>query len=507
MGFFDGSSLKRVSVSGGPVITICASQIPRGASWSDDGTIVFATQDTATGLLRVAAAGGEPTVLTTPDAAAGERDHLAPSLLPDGRGILFTVVPSNPEEPRLVAVLDLKSGQRKTLIRGGSQPEYVETGHLVYANAGTLNAVRFDLRRLEVQGDPVLVLEGVAMTRDSAAANYTVSRQGTLVYVPAGETDAARPLVWADRTGRETPIEAPLHPYSSLRLSPDGSRIAVLIRDQQTDIHIFDLARRTLMRLAPSAAAESSPVWTADGQRIVFASNRGGQSNLYSQAADGTGAVERLTMSTGAGPDSQLPSWVAPDGSGILGSEISPKTAGDVVWFPLKPPSGESTSRPLVGSGQPVERLVQSPAIEYFPEVSPDGRYVAYQSNESGRNEIYVRPFPRVNDGTWRVSPEGGTRPAWARNGRELYYLDQAEVLTAVPVQTAGASFVFGNPAGLFAAPTEAVGIYTSREYDIAEDGRFLLVKTSASGSRRQTAMVVVLNWFEELKTGLPVRR
>ncbi len=261
------------------------------------------------------------------------------------------------------------------------------------------------------------------------------------------------------------------------------------------------------MRLTATPSAESSPIWTPDGQRIVFASNRDGQSNLYAQAADGTGTVERLTSSPGYGPGSQLPSWVAPDGSGILGSEISPKTAGDVVWFPLDRPSGESTSRPAFSPGRPVERLLQSPAIEYLPEVSPNRRYMAYQSNESGQTEIYVRPFPRVNDGAWRVSTEGGTRPAWARNGRELFYLNRAAVLTSVPVQTAGTSFVFENPASLFEAPTDPQGIYTSREYDVAEDGRFLLTRRSAFGGRRPATMIVVLNWLEELKTGLPVRR
>jgi len=502
VGFFDGTTLKRVSVSGGPAIPIGPSQIPRGASWGDDGTIVFGTQDTATGLLRVSIEGGEPTVLTRPDPAKGERDHVALSLLPDRRGILFTIVPSNPVEPMLVAVLDLQSGERKTLIRGGSQPEYVETGHLVYANAGTLSAVRFDLDQLEVQSDPVLVMDGVWM-REAAAANYAVSRRGTLVYVPAGDTDAPRSLVWVDRTGRETPIRAPLHAYSSLRLSPDGTRVAVAVRDQQNDIHIFDLKRGTLMRLAPNPSADSSPIWTPDGQRIVFTSNRDGTSNLYSQAADGTGTVERLTTS----PDAQLPSWVAPDGSGILGSEISPRTAGDVVWFPLKGPAGQSAPRAASSPGWPVERLVQSPAIDYLPEVSPNGRYIAYQSNETGRQEIYVRPFPRVNDGVWQVSIDGGTRPAWAPGGGELFYLSPSHVLTAVPVQTSGASFVFGNPTRLFGTFANTQEIYTSREYDVAADGRFLMARSNVSGDPKPASIVVVLNWFEELKATLAARR
>ncbi|MDQ3439392.1 MAG: hypothetical protein M3478_03475 [Planctomycetota bacterium] len=302
LGFFDGTALKKVSVTGGPAITICQSRIPRGASWGDDRTIVFATQETATGLLRVSAGGGEPAVLTRPDAANGERDHFHPSMLPNGRGILFTIAPLNPTDLFHIAVLDLQTGSRKTLIRGGTQPEYVETGHLVYKAAATLSAVRFDLAGLEVQSDPMRVVDDVGTT-DGVAANYAISRQGTLVHVTAAADDTPRSLVWVDRTGREMPTGAPLHVYSAPRLSPDGTRVAVTIREHQNDIHVFELERRTLMRLASSPSVESRPIWTSDGQRIVFGSARHGPTNLYDQAADGSGAVTRLTN----GPDPQVP--------------------------------------------------------------------------------------------------------------------------------------------------------------------------------------------------------
>jgi serine/threonine-protein kinase len=382
IGFFDGAALKKVSATGGPVITICPSRIPRGASWGDDGTIVFATQDTATGLMRVSAGGGEPAVLTRPDTAQGERDHVHPSLLPDGRGILFTIVPSNAAEPKQVAVLDLKTGQRRTLIRGGSQPEYVETGHLLYVVTGTLSAVRFDLARLEVQSDPVLVVNDVGEP-DRSTVDYTVSRQGTLVHVKVGAVDSPRSLVWVDRTGRETPTGAPLHIYSTPRLSPDGTRIAVTIREPEADIHVFDLKRGTLMRLASSSSVESSPIWTPDGRRIVFASERNGASNLYAQAADGSGTVERLT--TGADP--QLPGWVAPDASGILGSEISPTTAGDVVWFHSRP---RPASPQRVRHPAPVRRsngsCILRPSI-----ISPRSRPTDPTSRTNRMNQVGIR--------------------------------------------------------------------------------------------------------------------
>ena len=444
VGFFDGVTLKKVSIAGGPAITICPSQIPRGAAWGEDGYIVFATQDTATGLLRVSAGGGEPTVLTKPDAGQGERDHVALSLLPDGRGVLFTIVPSVAAAPSQIAVLDLRTGERKTLIRGGSQPEYIETGHLVYATGRSLTAVRFDLERLAVQSDPVLVVEDVLRNENSAATNYAVSRNGVLVHVPTEDVDVPGSLVWVDRTGRQTPTGAPPHVYSAPRLSPDGTRVAVAIGDRQNDIHVFDLKKGTLIRLAQGPGVESSPVWTPDGRRLVFSSNREGAANLYAQAADGAGTVERLTTA----PDAQIPAWVAPDGSGILAMEISPKTAGDIIWFPIA--SAARPTGPSLEPGGPPQRLVQSLGIDWVPEVSPDGRFMAYQSNESGRNEVYVRPFPRVNEGVWHVSVNGGLKPVWARNGRELFYLDPAHALVAIPVETSGTTFGFGKPSKLF---------------------------------------------------------
>ena len=252
-----------------------------------------------------------------------------------------------------------------------------------------------------------------------------------------------------------------------------------------------------LRRLTFDPSLDQFPVWTPDGQRIVFASLRGGAfSSLFAQAADGTGTVERLTT----GADTQSPAFVAPDGTAIVGAEISPKTAGDIVRFPLK---GSAGSGPSV-----VEPLVRTPAIEYLPELSPDGRYIAYQSDKSARDEIYVRPFPHVNDGEWQVSTAGGTSPMWARTGRELFYLGADGALMAVPVQTSGGTFTFRNPAKLFATAYAAPVRY-ARSYDVSPDAqRFLMIKENVVGdlNARRTSMVVVLNWSEELKRLVPTR-
>jgi serine/threonine-protein kinase len=489
IGFFDGAGLKKAPVSGGPAVTIWpAYVVPRGASWGDDNTIVFATSDTSTGLMVVAPSGGNPAVLTRPDATKGERSHCRPSVLPGGRGILFTILPVNPTEPPRIAVLDLKTRQYRVIVRGGSQAEYLSTGHLLYAAAGALHAVRFDVARLETVGEPVPVADDVS-TGSAGAANYAVSITGTLAYVPASSTRRPRRIVWVDRKGQEATIGAPGRLYTEPRLSPDGKRVAVSIRDQEQDVWILDLAHEILNRLTFDPALDSHPVWTPDGRRVVFASQRAGPFNLFVASADGTGVTERLTTSE----DIQIPSFVVPDGTGIVGSVTAPKTNGDVVLFPFN-----------AGSARAMAPLVRTNAIEFNPEISPDGRYMAYQSNESGREAIYVRPFPDVDKGRWEVSAAGGTRPVWARNGRELFYVDLADTMISVPVQTSGGKFVAGRPVKLFETGSGA-SLTSTRDFDVAPDGeRFLMIKENVARNTRPPGMVVVEHWFELLNARLP---
>ena len=499
IGFFTPTELMKVSIAGGPAISLGpVSGASLGASWGDDNTIVFATADPRTGLWRVSADGGEPSVLTTPDTTQRGSDHGFPSVLPGGRGVLFTITAAGSADHADVAVLDLKTGQRKTLVRGGSQAEYVDpsggsgrAGYLIYAAAGTLRAVRFDPARLEVLGDPVTVLERV-MIKSTGAANYAVSRQGTLFYVPGGVSVQMLPrsLVWVDRKGHEEPINAPPRPWGSPRISPDGTRLLLGMTDQETnDIWIWDFERETLRRLTVDPGSDSLGRWTPDGRRIIFTSDRAGVLNLYSQAADGTGAADRLTTSA----NQQFPSSVSPDGRLVVGferlsiaasSHMAPGSTWRVRLYPM---------------ASPAETLFDGTWAEF----SPNGRYLAYvwAESETGQSEVYVRPFPDVDSGRWQISTTGGTRPAWARNGRELFYLDASNTLTAVPVQTSGSTFSAGKPTKVFDAKYSTP--LPPRSYDVSADGkRFLMLKANATGDPNATpaSMVVVEHWFEELK-------
>jgi serine/threonine-protein kinase len=451
---------------------------------------VLATSDPSTGLLTVPAGGGDLRVLTKPD-DAGE-DHYFPHVLPDGSAVLYTIFERADLRTGRTAIVDLKTGQSRVLLRGSIAATYAESGHLLYADAGTIRAVRFDLSRREVLGDPVPVVERVLTGGTTGAAGYAVSRSGTLVYLPGGiGGQATRSLVWVNRRGEEEPIKAPIRAYTLMRLSPDGTRIALDIRDQQNDIWIWDLTRQTLTPLTFDPAVDRYPVWTPDSRRIIFASTRDGGLNLYWQAADGTGSVERLAD---AGPAFQIPNSVSPDGSSLLSNQ-----SGDIGVLPL----AKTKSRNDRGPRPVVRLLMKTPVTEDNAEISSDGRWLAYQSAESGQPQIYVRPYPNVEDGRWQVSTDGGVKPLWSRNGRELFYVAPNSAFMTTPVMPSTTTFLAGKPTKLFDASYYYFAA-PNRTYDVSADGqRFLMIKDAALGGGSGStpgSLVVVLNWFQDLK-------
>jgi serine/threonine-protein kinase len=508
IGFFDGSNeLKKVAITGGPAVTLGHPDgIPQGASWGGDGTIIFATVNVATGLQRIAAAGGEPTVLTRPNRARGEADHLWPEILPGGQAALFTITATTGGlDEAEVAVLDLRTGTQTVLIRGGTDARYVasgldspkraerEGGHLVYASGGTLRAVAFDLARLAVIGTPVPVLPQVQTTQITGAAAVAVAADGTLVYTQGSVAAAGvRSLVWVDRRGQETPIAAPPRNYVYPRLSPDGTRLALHIADQERDVWLWDLARAAITRVTFDPGQDSFPVWTPDGRRLFFSSDRAGTRNLFAQAADGTGALTRLTES----PNAQDATSVSPDGTRLVFGELAPTTGVDVMQLRL---DGTHAITPLV----------QTPFSERNGEVSPDGRWLAYDANDSGRFEIYVRPFPDVSNGHWQVSMEGGTRPLWGRDGHELFFLAPTGALMRVGMAR-GSTWMATAPTKLFEGHYGAAAVFLDRTYDVSPDGRrFLMIKPlgSPDATDAPASFVVVQHWVEELKRLVPTNR
>ena len=369
------------------------------------------------------------------------------------------------------------------------------SGHLVYAAAGALRAVAFDLERLEPIGTPVPVVTDVATLAQVGTAEFDVARDGTLVYVSGGSAPP-RTLVWVDRQGQEEAIKAaPARSYMSARLSPDGTRVAIDIQDQSNDIWVWDFARETLTRVTSDAGFEYAPVWVPDGLRLVFSSQAGGpnRGSLFWQAANGTGQAERLTESSNS---VQRASAVAGSPPRVLFTEFGGATLFDVMMLSLE-------------KDHTTQGLLRTPFAERNGEISPDGRWLAYESNESGPFQVYVRPFPDVNKDRWPVSTDGGTRPLWARNGQELFYLAPGGALMGVRVGQ-GAAWTRSSPTTLIDRPYfRGPENVAARTYDVSLDGkRFLMVKEGGpSQSPPAASIVVVQNWTEDLKRLVPTTR
>lgn len=495
--YFDGvSTLKKVRVSGGPAVTIAPVLHQNGgATCGPDDGIVYAGGP-QTGLLRVSATGGKPEVLARPDRARGEWAYAQPEILPGGKALLMTI---RTFEGDHVAALDLRTATRTVLVRGASQANYVAPGYLVYAIKGTLWAIAFDPGRLTVSGLPVLVGEGVMTTGAGVGGNFSVATDGTLAYVPGGpQMGARRSLLWVDRQGRERMVGAPARAYVYPRLSPDGTQVAVSVADQENDIWIWSFSKQSLRKFTFGELFDLHPVWTPDGRRLLWGALRsatGGATeppNIYWQAADGTGPIEKLEDS----PTVNYPLTVIPDGTQLLVREDGPGTGHDLSMLSLD-------------GARRITSLIRTEFNERNGEISPDGRWLAYESNEIGGDEVHVRPFPAVNAGRWQVSTNGGRQPLWSRDGRALFYRTADGSVMDVQLEHTDAA----QPVAGFSASTAALvfkGNYyrgsaglVGRTYDVSADGqRFLMIKESVQydSSAVRPSIVVVQNWVEELK-------
>jgi serine/threonine-protein kinase len=487
----DLASLKKVPVAGGPAIFVAMIDgVIRGAAWLPDNTIVFATNRTA-GLQRVSP-GGTPTMLTRPDDARNEFTHLWPQLLPDGRALLYTVIArTGGLAAAKVRLLDLQTNRASDVLDGATNAMYVSSGHLAYVAGATLWAVPFDLDRRAVFGTAVPLLDQVVTTGNGAGL-FAASTTGTLVYAHAsGFNPLGRTLNWIDRQGRVETIPAPLEAYTQPRLSHDGTRVvAVVAREPEANLWVWDLTRRILTRITTDAALDIQPAWTPDDRWIVFASNRGGgRQSLWRQASDGSGNPERLTQTAFV----QGTPTVTPDGQHVLFSQVTADGSRDIMLLTL------ATSQ--------VTPVLRDRFTKNLAEVSPDGRWLAYNSNRSGRVEVYVQPYPITGAARWQISNGGGQSPTWARNGRELFYTTPDETLMSVSVQAAGTTWSAGQPVRVLEpGPWGFNTSRPSRHFDPAPDGRRFLVHGPPNTAPNPPLLVVAQHWDEELKSRVPAK-
>jgi eukaryotic-like serine/threonine-protein kinase len=496
IGFFADGKLKKISAHGGAVVTLCDAADDRGGSWSEDGTIVF-TRGAGSGLSKISSAGGSPEQLTTLNQAS-EHTHRWSQVLPGGKAVLFTAnVLLGSFERADIVVYTMPTGQRKTVLHGGFYGRYVPTGHLVYMHENTLFAVPFDAKRLEVTGQAAPILEGVVTNANTGGAQFSFSEAGNLVYVPGRSSAVLGSIYWMERDGKFRPLRESPAGYLNPAFSPDGKRLAMEIFDgKNNDIWVYELGRDTLMRLTFASEASRVPVWTPDGQRITYSSLEKGVANLYWKRADGAGDAQRLTENK----NPQRPySWRA-DGKFLAFTQSNPDTRTDIMMLPFE--GDEKSGRK---PGEP-RFFLNSPYDETSPAFSPDGRWLAYVSNESGSDEVYVRPFPGPG-GVWLISTGGGQFPKWSRTDKELFYRTPDSKLMVAAYTASGDSFVAGKPQlwspGQFINLTNLGPFYN---FDLHPDGkRFAVVKTPGPGEGTLVNKVTfIFNFFDELRRKVP---
>jgi serine/threonine-protein kinase len=417
----------KVPAAGGTVMPIVKGPV-RGTSWAENDSLVLGW--IRGGLSRISANGGEPVPLTR--LKPGEIGHRWPDVIPETDSVVFTVW-SETAARYQIAVASLSSGEHRVLL-DGMYGRFISGGHIVFARNGSIWTVPFDAERQDVNGLAVSLVTDIPVTEDGAA-QFAIASNGTLVYDPAQDSLPRRSLVWVDPRGRESVIPAPERAYLYPRVSPDGAHIVVTADDQERDLWIWDLSRATFTRATFGPGRDLFPTWTRDGRRIVFGSEvEEGQRNLFWRAADGTGVVERLSESR----YSQNPTAITADGRAIIYTEQT-EDGGDILQVELPDRDQSAPSPSSTTGGAPPARavrpLVRSQFAERNAALSPDGRWLAYEANDSGGFEVYVRPYPDVEDGRWQASLDGGSRPVWARSGQELFFASPDGAVIRVGVE------------------------------------------------------------------------
>ena len=485
--FFAQGKLKKVSVEGGAAIDLSVAPFGVGGSWGEDGNIIVGLNGTG-GLSRIPSAGGALTPVS--ELAGGESTHRWPQVLPGGKAVLFTAsAPGGAFDGANIEVMSLADHHRKTLQRGGTYGRYLPSGHLVYINRGTLFAVPFDLNTLEVRGAPAPVLSEVAYSTTSGAALFDFSQTGTLIY-RTGEGTGQLIVQWLDASGKMQPLLAKAGPYLQLKLSPDGQRLAL---NTPEDVWVYEWQRDTMTRLTFGGGLNDVPVWSPDGRYIAFEVRGSALGTIFWVRSDGAGKPQALLQSK----NRQYPWSFSPDGKRLAFTEQSPETQRDIWTVPLE------TDSAGLRAGKP-EVFLQTPFDERNPSFSPDGRWLAYASDESGAFQVYVRAFPDKG-GKWQISNDGGLYPTWSRIGRDLFFETPDNHIMVTTYQTKGDSFAADKPRVW--SNTKLANVGLNGNYDLAPDGKriaALMPGDTAQGQQVQNHVIFLMNFFDELRRRVP---
>ncbi|HEX2463028.1 MAG TPA: protein kinase [Thermoanaerobaculia bacterium] len=488
VGFVTATEMRKMQLSGGTPMKICELSRSRGATWLPDDTIVFAPSPNS-GLMRVPAAGGEPKPFTELDAAKGEQTHRWPSSLPDGKHVLFTAhTLQSGFDSATIQVVSVETGERKTIHSGGWYARYVPTGHLVFVNNGTLFAAPFALGSLELTGNPVPVLQELAVSLGEGGAQFDFSESGLLAYVAGSSQVSAYPILWVDAQGGTAQLVPEPGIYANPKLSPDEQKLSLTVmRGDNWDVWVYDLERGVSTRLTFDKSIESEQIWSPDGKWLILSSDKDGPDSLYRKRADGSGELERLT-------EAKSPQWAGSWSSdGRYVAYITQGQQFDLGYLDLET--------------KETHTFLATEFSEGFPDFSPDGRWLAYGSNESGGGQaIYVRPFP-TGEGKWQVSDIGASHPRWSANGRQLFWRTDDGIMVA-DVETGDGTFRAGKVRQLFSGPFKGgssgisvLGLQFD-DYDVTGDGqRFVMFPDAQKAGRGDHAHVVlVTDWFGDLE-------
>jgi serine/threonine-protein kinase len=493
IGFFAGGKMKKISVQGGAAVTICENTSnagDRGASWGEDGTIV-ATLD-GSHLFRVPDSGGQPEMLSQTD----QKSRIAyrwPQILPGGEAVLATAaIPGSYDDASMV-VVPLKTGSVKTVAGGGYSGRYLPSGHLIYIHQGTLFGVPFDLKSLATRGTPIPIQEEIAGSGQTGAGQLDFSRTGTLVYLSGKTGIGANSVVWMDDTGKQTPVVMPAGFVITPRLSPDGTKLALAMNG---DISVYDLQRNAMTRITFTSSGNAFPVWAPDGKHIAYRSLGDG---IWWTRADGSAQPQRILETT----DQTESGSFSPDGRQLAFSQVR-STNNSGIWILPLDISDPDHPKP----GKP-ELFLQTAGVVIHPAFSPDGRWLAYASNEAGPYQVYVRPYPAgaTGGGQWQISTAGGAIPVWSRSGKELFYRPtNGSRIMVVDYTAKGETFSPGTPRVWSGTPTLVTGLFPS--FDVAPDGKrivtFPVAETARGGEKASLHVTFLVNFFDQLRRKLP---